>query len=74
METFWVIEKNGLYLGISCNQYRFHTLHTCTKFLDEVSARDFLSVAFAMFGGITSEFSNCEVTEHLFSEGVNNDA
>lgn len=65
MNTFYVIEKGNLYLGISCGQFRYHSLDGAIKFHDVVSAKEVSNVLGQMFGSISDEFRNVKITEHI---------
>jgi len=65
MNTFYVIEKGNLYLGISCGQFRYHNLDGAIKFYDVVSAKEVSNVLGQMFGSISDEFRNVKITDHI---------
>ena len=65
MNTFYVIEKGNLYLGIDCGQFRYHNLEDALKFHDVVSAKEMSNVLGQMFGSISDEFGNVKITEHI---------
>jgi hypothetical protein len=65
MNTFYVIEKGSLYLGISCGQFRYYNLDEAIKFHDVVSAKEVSNILGQMFGSISDEFRNVKITEHI---------
>jgi len=65
-ETFWVIEKGNLYLGISCNQFKYMArIEDALKFTDSLTATELRNVLKLMFSSISEDFNNTLVTEHI---------
>lgn len=68
-ETFWVIEKGDLYLGVSCNQFKYVSqVGDAIKFTDNLSATEIRNILKMMFSSIGDEFNNTLITEHVFSD------
>lgn len=67
-ETFWVIEKDDLYLGVSCNQFHYMTsIENALKFTDSLTATELRNVLKLMFSSISGDFNNTLVTEHILN-------
>lgn len=65
MNTFYVIEKGNLYLGVSCGQFRYHSLENALKFHDVVSATEISNILERMFSSISDEFRNVKTAKYI---------